>query len=54
MYKKIERFLTKNPCYKENKKITVKGIMLHSVGCAQPSAMALPTQVVLILPARMM
>lgn len=40
MYKKIEYFLTQNPCYKENKKITVKGIMLHSVGCAQPSAMA--------------
>ena len=32
--------LTKNPCYKAGKTITVKGIMLHSVGCPQPSAMA--------------
>lgn len=30
--------MTNSPCYKENKKITVKGLMLHSVGCAQPSA----------------
>ena len=30
--------LTKNPCYKEGKKIEVKGIMLHSIGCPQPSA----------------
>lgn len=29
--------MTKNPCYKE-RNITVKGLMLHSVGCAQPSA----------------
>ena len=32
--------LTKNPCYKAGKTIKVKGIMLHSVGCPQPSAMA--------------
>ena len=32
--------LTKNPCYKAGKTITVKGLMLHSVGCSQPSAMA--------------
>ena len=32
--------LTKNPCYKAGKTIKVKGIMLHSVGCSQPSAMA--------------
>ena len=32
--------LTKNPCYKAGKTITVKGLMLHSVGCPQPSAMA--------------
>lgn len=31
--------LTKNPCYKAGKTINVKGIMLHSVGCPQPSAM---------------
>lgn len=34
----IQSILTKNPCYKAGKKITVKGLMLHSVGCAQPSA----------------
>ena len=34
----IESILTNNPCYKEGKKITVKGLMLHSVGCPQPSA----------------
>lgn len=32
--------LTKNPCYKAGETIKVKGIMLHSVGCPQPSAMA--------------
>lgn len=35
----IKSFLTNNPCYKVNKKITVKGLMLHSVGCPQPSAL---------------
>ena len=35
-----ESILTKNPCYKAGKTIEVKGIMLHSVGCPQPSAMA--------------
>lgn len=29
--------MTKNPCYQE-RNIQVKGLMLHSVGCAQPSA----------------
>lgn len=32
--------LTKNPCYKAGGTIKVKGLMLHSVGCPQPSAMA--------------
>ena len=32
--------LTQNPCYKAGKTIKVKGVMLHSVGCPQPSAMA--------------
>ena len=32
--------LTNNPCYKAGKTIKVKGIMLHSVGCPQPSAKA--------------
>lgn len=36
--KLIERFLTKNPCYTAGRKITVKGLMLHSVGCPQPKA----------------
>lgn len=34
----IKSILTKNPCYTRRTKITVKGLMLHSVGCAQPSA----------------
>lgn len=34
----IESFVTKNPCYMAGKKINVKGLMLHSVGCPQPSA----------------
>lgn len=34
----IESLLTKNKCYKTNRKITPKGLMLHSVGTPQPSA----------------
>lgn len=34
----IESLLTKNPCYTEGRKIKVKGLMLHSVGCNQPKA----------------
>lgn len=34
----IQNILTQNPCYTDGKKITVKGLMLHSVGCPQPSA----------------
>jgi len=34
-----ETVLTNNPCYKQGRKITVKGLMLHSVGCPQPSAL---------------
>lgn len=34
----VEAILTKNPCYKTGRKIEVKGLMLHSVGCPQPSA----------------
>lgn len=33
-----QRFVSNNPCYKTNKKIVVKGLMLHSVGCPQPKA----------------
>lgn len=35
----VEKILLKNPCYKAGRKITVKGLMLHSVGCPQPNAM---------------
>lgn len=34
----IESLLTKNPCYTAGTKITVQGLMLHSIGCAQPKA----------------
>ena len=34
----INSIMTKNPCYKAGKKITPKGLMLHSVGCPQPKA----------------
>ncbi len=33
-----ESILTKNPCYTAGREITVKGLMLHSVGCSQPKA----------------
>ncbi len=36
----VESFLTGNPCYAAGRKITVKGLMLHSVGCPQPKASA--------------
>ena len=34
--KLVQSILTKNPCYTAGRKITVKGLMLHSVGCSQP------------------
>ena len=34
----IQSVLTLNPCYTANRKITVQGLMLHSVGCPQPNA----------------
>jgi hypothetical protein len=34
----IKSIMTNNPCYKAGRKINVKGLMLHSVGCSQPSA----------------
>lgn len=34
----IENILTLNDCYKSGRKIAVKGLMIHSVGCPQPSA----------------
>lgn len=33
-----ERIVTSNPCYSAAKRIQVKGLVLHSVGCPQPSA----------------
>ena len=36
--KLVQNILTKNDCYKTGRKITVKGLMLHSVGCSQPNA----------------
>lgn len=36
--KLVSSILTNNPCYKAGRKITVKGLMLHSVGCPQPKA----------------
>ena len=36
--KLVQSILTKNPCYTAGRKIAVKGLMLHSVGCSQPSA----------------
>lgn len=34
----IKSIMTQNPCYTAGRKITVKGLMLHSVGCCQPNA----------------
>lgn len=34
----IESIMTQNPCYTAGQKITVKGLMLHSIGCPQPDA----------------
>lgn len=36
--KLVQSIMTKNPCYTAGRKITVKGLMLHSVGCSQPRA----------------
>ena len=36
----IQHIMTKSDCYKAGRKITVKGLMLHSVGCPQPKASA--------------
>ena len=36
----IQNYLTKSGCYKTGRKITVKGLMIHSVGCPQPKASA--------------
>ena len=36
--KLVQSIMTKNPCYTAGRKITVKGLMLYSVGCPQPNA----------------
>lgn len=36
--KLVQSIMTKNPCYTAGRKITVKGLMLHSVRCPQPNA----------------
>lgn len=38
MAKIIESIAAKNRCYARGQKITVRGLMLHSVGCPQPKA----------------
>ncbi len=38
MAKIIESIVTKNRCYTGGRKITVRGLMLHSVGCPQQKA----------------
>lgn len=39
--KLVQSILTKNPCYTAGRKIEVKGLMLHSIGCPQPNASVL-------------
>ncbi len=36
--KLIQKFLTESGCYRAGRKIAVKGLMIHSVGCPQPRA----------------
>ena len=35
-----QTYLTQNDCYRSGGALTPQGLMLHSVGCAQPDAMA--------------
>lgn len=39
--KLVERYLTNNPCYNSKRNIVVKGLMISTVGAAQPSAKVL-------------
>jgi len=34
----VEAWAEQNPCYRQNRTITVRGLMLHSVGCPQEQA----------------
>lgn len=38
-----QSIVTKNPCYTCGRTITVKGLMIHSVGCPQPKASVFAT-----------
>lgn len=38
--KLIQNYLTESGCYKAGRTISVKGLMIHSVGCPQPKAAA--------------
>lgn len=38
--KLIQNYLTESGCYKAGRTISVKGLMIHSVGCPQPKASA--------------
>ena len=38
--KLIQKYLTKSGCYRAGRKIAVRGLMIHSVGCPQPRASA--------------
>lgn len=38
--KLIQKYLTKSGCYRAGRKIAVRGLMIHSVGCPQPKASA--------------
>lgn len=42
--KLVTNYLVKNDCYRAGRKITVKGLMIHSVGCPQPKASAFMNQ----------
>lgn len=38
LYPIVQQYATNNPCFKQNVQITVTGLVLHSIGCNQPSA----------------
>lgn len=38
-YPMITKYVVNNPCYKDNVQINVTSLVLHSIGCSQPSAL---------------
>lgn len=40
----IQNIVKRNPCYRAGKKIKIRGLMLHSVGCPQPKAVVFINQ----------